>query len=96
MKSDSVTSIGSWELCLPWWLQGSWINNEYFRFGSDGSNISIDHMFLMKYVSYEQLERMEASVRAHSRWTLLYNCSAFARDVWNDMLNDDLSAYSRP
>ena len=49
-------------------------------------------MLFRSYVSYGQLERMESSVRAHSRWTLLYNCSAFARDVWNDMLNDDLSA----
>ena len=92
LESDSVTSIGSWDLYLPWWLQGSWINNEYYRFGSDGNYISGDQTSLMKYVSYEQLERMEASVRAHSRWTPLYNCSAFARDVWNDMLNDDLSA----
>ncbi len=92
LASDSVTSIGSWELYLPWWLQGSWINNEYYRFGDDGYKVFKDQTSLMKYVSYEQLERMEASVRAHSRWTPLYNCSAFATDVWNDMLNDDLSA----
>ena len=92
LASDSVTSIGSWELYLPWWLQGSWINNEYYRFGDDGYKVFKDQTSLMKYVSYEQLERMEASVRAHSRWTPLYNCSAFARDVWNDILNDDLSA----
>ena len=92
LESDSVTSIGSWELYLPWWLQGSWINNEYYRFGDDGYKVFKDQTSLMKYVSYEQLERMEASVRAHSRWTPLYNCSAFATDVWNDMLNDDLSA----
>lgn len=92
LASDSVTSIGSWDLYLPPRLQGSWINNEYYRFGSDGYYISGDQTSLMKYVSYEQLERMESSVRAHSRWTLLYNCSAFATNVWNDMLNDDLSA----
>ena len=92
LASDSVTSIGSWELYLPWWLQGSWINNEYYRFGDDGYKVFKDQTSLMKYVSYEQLERMKASVRAHSRWTPLYNCSAFARDVWNDILNDDLSA----
>lgn len=92
LESDSVTSIGSWELYLPWWLQGSWINNEYYRFGDDGYKVFKDQTSLMKYVSYEQLERMETSVRAHSRWTPLYNCSAFARDVWNDILNDDLSA----
>ena len=92
LESDSVTSIGSWDLYLPWWLQGSWINNEYYRFGDDGYKVFKDQTSLMKYVSYEQLERMEASVRAHSRWTPLYNCSAFATDVWNDMLNDDLSA----
>ena len=46
----------------------------------------------MKYVTYVQLKRLESSAKVHSRWTLLYNCSAFATDVWNDMLNDDLSA----
>ena len=49
-------------------------------------------MSLMKYVTYVQLKRLESSAKVHSRWTLLYNCAAFATDVWNETTGDDLSA----
>lgn len=49
-------------------------------------------MSLMKYVTYVQLKRLESSAKVHSRWTLLYNCAAFATDVWNETIGDDLSA----
>ena len=48
-------------------------------------------MSLMKYVTYVQLKRLESSAKAHSRWTLLYNCAAFATNVWNETIGDNLS-----
>ena len=49
-------------------------------------------MSLMKYVTYVQLKRLESSAKVHSRWTLLYNCAAFATNVWNETTGDNLSA----
>ena len=48
-------------------------------------------MSLMKYVTYVQLKRLESSAKVHSRWTLLYNCAAFATNVWNETIGDNLS-----
>ena len=89
MKTDSVISIGGWAGWLPDDLKGSWINNELYLFQD---NIPDDQTSLMKYITYNQMEQMESSVKAHSKWTMLYNCSAFAADVWNDTLDDNLSA----
>lgn len=48
-------------------------------------------MSLMKYVTYAQLEKMKSSAKVHSRWALLYNCAAFATNVWNETTGDNLS-----
>lgn len=89
MDSDSVISVGGWAGWLPDKLKGSWINNEFYLF-TDG--VKADQRSLMKYITYSQMERMESSVKNHSKWTYLYNCSAFATDVWNDTVSDNLSA----
>lgn len=89
VKSDSVISIGGWAGWLPDNLKGSWINNELYLLQD---YIPDDQISLMKYITYSQMEQMESSVKTHSKWTMLYNCSAFATDVWNDTLDDNLSA----
>lgn len=91
IESDEVISIGGWASWLPNKLKGSWINNEYYIF-DEGKNVYADQTSLMKFITYTQMEKMESSVKTHSKWTYLYNCSAFAADVWNDTLGDDLSA----
>lgn len=89
IRSDDVISVGSWAGWLPDHLKGAWINNEYYLFNGE---VSSDQTSLMKYITYSQMEKMESSVKAHSKWDMFYNCSAFAADVWNDTLEDDISA----
>ena len=88
MESDDVISIGGWAGWLPDELKGSWINNEYYLFSD---HVNGDQTSLMKYITFSQREKMASSVKAHSKWTCLYNCSAFAADVWNDTLDDTIS-----
>lgn len=91
VNSNSVTSLGGWAGWLPDALKGAWINNEYMLF-IDGS-VPEGQTSLMKYITNAQLEKMQNSVKEHSKWTYLYNCAAFAADVWNDTLDDDISPY---
>ncbi len=58
--------------------RGIWVNLE----GNNSNyteNISITSDFYQ-----EDLEYLEIYLTNHNRWTLLYNCTTFARGIWNN------------
>ncbi len=59
-------------------VRGIWVNLE----GNNSNyteNISVTSDFYQ-----EDLEYLEVYLRNHNRWTLLYNCTTFARGIWNN------------
>lgn len=89
VKSDTVLTIGGWAGWLPKALKGTWINNElmYYQDTPPGDQRSLQH-----YITQAQVEKMSVLTEKKSKWTYLYNCSAFAADVWNGTVGDNLSA----
>lgn len=47
---------------------------------------------LTRYITSSQFGKISELTEKYSYWTELYNCSAFATDVWNDITGDVLSA----
>lgn len=89
VKSNTVTTIGSWASWLPNNLKGSWINNEYHLFAEEG--VPQDQSSITRYVTEDMVQTMARKTKYCSKWSVLYNCSAYAADIWNEIF-DDLSA----
>ncbi len=62
---------------------GIWVNLEgYNRNYSDNISITTDFYF-------EDLEYLETYLTHHNKWTLLYNCTTFACQLWNNLSSGD-------
>lgn len=89
MGTNTVITLGGWAGWLPDELRGSWINQEYqlFKNGTPAGQRSI-----YEYVTYSSVEKLGNFTNEHCKWTLTYNCSAFARDLWNTITDDNISS----
>ena len=89
MKSNSVMTLGGWAGWLADELRGTWIDQEYhlFKNGTEAGQRSI-----YEYVTYSNVEKLSNFTNEHCKWTLTYNCSAFARDLWNTITDDNISS----
>lgn len=90
LKCNTVTTLGGWAGWLPDALKGSWINNEYHLFVDNG--VPTDQRSLTKYVTDDQIDIIAKASKTCSKWDVLYNCSAYATEIWNKTFNDNLSA----
>lgn len=88
--SNTVTTIGGWAEWLPDEMKGTWINNELVLYNKNG--VPDDQRSLMKYITSAQLQKICLLSHDRSKWTVRYNCSAFAVDLWNGATGDNLSA----
>ena len=86
---DEVITLGGWAGWLPKPLRGSWINNELMLFGTSAPK---DQRALTAYLTQADLDRISVFTETNSKWTYLYNCSAYAADLWNTATGDSLSA----
>ena len=89
ISSDSLITIGGWADWLPNNLKGTWINNELMLFG-DG--VPSQQRSLMAYLKSSDVQKFTSITQTNSKWTKLYNCSAYAVDFWNEVTGDNLSA----
>ncbi|OXS25260.1 MAG: hypothetical protein BI182_05885 [Acetobacterium sp. MES1] len=90
LTSDQVLTIGGWAGWLPDELKGTWINNELMLFEKSG--LPSDQRSLTHYVTQDEFDKIASLTKDHCKWTELYNCSAFAEDIWNETFKDNLSA----
>ncbi len=89
---DQVISIGSWAEWLPEKLRGTWINQEYMLYIEGTPS---DQYSLIAYIDDSACQKMQKLTKKNCKWTLTYNCSAYAADIWNDVTDEkDLSPYA--
>ena len=86
---NTVVTISTWAIWLPDELKGTWINNDYMYFKD---NVENNVYSLTRYITSDQLEKMSLLTKEYSCWSEIYNCSAFATDIWNNVTEDNLSA----
>ena len=91
MDSDDFISIGGWAGfdTMPGYQRGTWINEEKYLFGEDSRSTQYS---LTAYITYSDVQKFGGITKKNSKWTELYNCSAYAVDFWNEVTHDNLSA----
>ncbi len=93
LNPDQVITIGGWAGWLPDKLKGTWINNELYNFNNVYEGyVPDDQRSLCKNITASSVEKMEYDAIVNSKWSELYNCSAYAVDMWNDATGDNISA----
>lgn len=87
ITSNNVITLGSWAGWLAEELRGTWINQEYqlYKNGTNSGHISIS-----EYVTSSDVEKMSILTNSLCEWHWYYNCSSFARDLWNTVTGDNI------
>lgn len=89
VASGDFISLGSWADFVPKKCRGCFINQEKFLFEDRAVH---GQTSLARYITYSQLEKLQSSSKKYSDWDYLTNCSYFASKVWNETVDDNLSA----
>ncbi len=83
LTPNSTVTIGTWGNISQ--HTGIWYNLE-------GKYSMSSHVSIGKDITSSQLTSMNSTINSKDKWSAIYNCSSFAKDVWNSISTTPVSA----
>lgn len=89
MTPGETVTVGLWSSIGETGNNGVWYNSESYAISELG--LWDGRVSLSMTITTSQLSKISDYIAKHDYWNASYNCSCFAKDIWNMVSDDDVN-----